>query len=113
MRQKQGVVALQKKLKHDLDIQVAEQRNKKKQIQQEEKQYFVHQCEDIQAWKETEQTKADEMKAKIMREKKDRDEQYELEKSLKRAEMERKKADEAQLVEKIVKEMEAERKTME
>merc|ERR1719456_446830 len=82
-------------------------------MSQEDQQYFKHQCEDIQTWKESEQLKADEMKAKIMREKTDRDEQYNLELSLKKAEQDKKKAEEAALVDKIVKEMESERKSME
>merc|ERR1719265_1826993 len=93
MRQKQGVIALQRKLKQDLDVQLSEQRRKKNQLQEEEKQYFKHQCEDIQAWKETEQMKADELKAKVTREKRDRDEQYQLEQSLKAAELDRKKTE--------------------
>merc|ERR1719265_1289161 len=88
MRQKQGVIALQRKLKQDLDVQLSEQRRKKNQLQEEEKQYFKHQCEDIQAWKETEQMKGDE--------------QNQLEQSLKAAELDKKKTEEAALVGKIV-----------
>merc|ERR1719159_2059414 len=62
MRQKAGVVQLQRKLRKDLDVQVQEHAKKKVLRKEEDQMYYIHQCEDLAHWKEVEQARADEMK---------------------------------------------------
>jgi len=54
LRQKQGVVALQKKLRMDLDQQVAERDAKKKQTTEEESRYHRNMLVELENWKERE-----------------------------------------------------------
>merc|ERR1719197_1212025 len=86
LRQKAGVLAMQQKLRLDLDRQVAEQRMKKQRQREEEQKYFMNQLVEIEQWKEMERAKAEELKAKAHKEKKDRDEQLDYERQLKNEE---------------------------
>merc|ERR1719181_1286292 len=63
---------------------------------------------ELERWKQTEQNRADELHQKVMREKKDRDEQLAYERHLKDEAANKKKQEESALVDKIVNEMEAE-----
>ena len=63
---------------------------------------------ELERWKKNEQSRAEELKNKLMKEKADRDEQLAFEQKLKGEELQKKKNEEEQLVEKIVNEMEAE-----
>merc|ERR1712118_484408 len=65
---------------------------------------------ELDRWKQTEQARTEEVKQKLMREKKDRDDQLAFERVLKNDASSKKKNEEAALVEKIVNEMEAEQK---
>merc|ERR1719263_1375706 len=75
LRQKAGVLAMQQKLRLDLDRQVADQRMKKQRQREEELKYFMNQLVEVEQWKEMERAKAEEPKHKAHKEKKDRDEQ--------------------------------------
>lgn len=108
MRQKQGVQALQRKLRKDLDIQVAERKAKADENQEEERRYHNNLMVELERWKQTEKSRAEELRQKLQREKKDRDEQLEYERHLKNVAETKKKEEEAKLVDKIVNEMEAE-----
>merc|ERR1719222_1084584 len=107
-RQKQGVSALQKKLRKDLDMQVAERKAKLNENAEEDRRYHNNSMVELERWKQTEQARAEELRQKLMREKKDRDEQLAYERQLKDEALQKKKAEESQLVDKIVNEMEAE-----
>merc|ERR550514_2381565 len=109
LRQKAGVLAMQQKLRLDLDRQVADQRMKKQRQREEEQKYFMNQLVEVEQWKEMERAKAEELKIKAQKEKRDRDEQLHYERQLKDEETNRKKEEEAALVEKIAREMEMER----
>merc|ERR1719487_2944897 len=113
LRQKAGVLAMQQKLRLDLDRQVAEQRMKKQRQRDEESKYFMNQLVEVEQWKEMERVKAEELKVKAHKEKRDRDEQLQYERMLKDEEKQRKKDEEAALVEKIAREMELEKERME
>eukprot|EP00927_Polykrikos_kofoidii_P076508 TRINITY_DN73589_c0_g1_i1.p1 TRINITY_DN73589_c0_g1~~TRINITY_DN73589_c0_g1_i1.p1 ORF type:complete len:522 (-),score=125.78 TRINITY_DN73589_c0_g1_i1:179-1681(-) len=113
MRQKMGVTALQRKLKTDLDNQVNEKQRKKREADEEEQRYHQNSMIELERWKATEQMRAEEMKNKLMREQKDRDEQLAFERKLKSDELQRKKDDESNLVQKIVNEMESEQRKFE
>jgi len=63
---------------------------------------------ELDRWKHTEKARAEEVKNKLLRERKDRDEQLAYERKLKAEAVNQKKAEEAQLVEKVVTEMEQE-----
>merc|ERR1719316_2049400 len=84
-RQKQGVQALQRKLRKDLDIQVAERKAKQTEGAEEERRYHNNLMVELERWKQTEQARAEELRQKLQREKKDRDEQLVYEKQLKKA----------------------------
>merc|ERR1719238_2283476 len=75
LRQKAGVMAMQQKLRLDLDRQVADQRMKKQRQREEEQKYYMNQLVEIEQWKEMERAKADELHHKAQKEKRDRDEQ--------------------------------------
>lgn len=107
-RQKQGVAALQRKLRKDLDVQVAERKAKLEEGTEEERRYHNNLMVELERWKHTEQARADELKTKMDRQKKDRDEQLGYERQLRDEAANKKKDEEAQLVDKIVTEMEAE-----
>lgn len=107
-RQKQGVQALQRKLRQDLDRQVAERKAKLDEATEEEKRYHNNLMVELERWKHTEQARSDELKEKNVREKKDRDEQLAYERHLKDEAANKKKDEEAALVDKIVNEMEVE-----
>merc|ERR1719408_299167 len=104
----QGVVALQRKLRKDLDFQVSERKAKLDEGQEEERRYHNNLMVELERWKQTEQARAEELKEKNVREKKDRDEQLAYERHLKDEAANKKKDEEAALVDKIVNEMEAE-----
>lgn len=108
LRQKQGVQALQRKLRKDLDAQVAERKAKLDENVEEDRRYHNNSMVELEKWKHTEQARAEELRQKLQREKKDRDEQLAYERSLKDEAATKKKNEEAQLVDKIVNEMEAE-----
>jgi len=107
-RQKQGVQALQRKLRKDLDLQVSEKKAKEGEGQEEERRYHNNLMVELDRWKQTEQARAEELRQKLQREKRDRDEQLAYERSLKDEASSKKKNEEAALVDKIVNEMEAE-----
>merc|ERR1740117_1333043 len=107
-RQKQGVGALQRKLRKDLDVQCAERKAKQSEGGEEERRYHNNLMVELERWKQTEQSRADELKQKNMREKNDRDEQLAYEHMLKDEAANKKKDEEAVLVDKIVNEMEVE-----
>merc|ERR1719456_277855 len=90
LRQKAGVLAMQQKLRLDLDRQVADQRMKKQRQREEEQKYFMNQLVEVEQWKEMERAKAEELKIKAQKEKRDRDEQLHYERQLKDEEMNRK-----------------------
>merc|ERR1719174_1833330 len=107
-RQKQGVQALQRKLRKDLDLQVAERKAKMDEGAEEERRYHSNLMVELDRWKQTEQSRAEEVKLKLAREKKDRDEQLAYERMLKDEAANKKKDEESSLVDKIVTEMEQE-----
>jgi len=107
-RQKQGVAALQRKLRKDLDMQVAERHARSDEHGEEERRYHNNLMVELERWKQTEQVRAEELRQKLQREKKDRDAQLAYEKQLKGDAANKKKDEEAALVDKIVTEMEAE-----
>jgi len=69
------VAALQRKLRKDLDLQVAERKAKMDEGAEEERRYHNNLMVELERWKQTEQSRAEELKQKLAREKKDRDEQ--------------------------------------
>merc|ERR1719181_1034468 len=83
LRQKAGVLAMQQKLRLDLDRQVADQRMKKQRQREEEQKYYMNQLVEIEQWKEMERAKDEELKEKAHKEKRDRDEQMQYERMLK------------------------------
>jgi len=107
-RQKQGVSALQRKLRKDLDMQVQERKAKMDENGEEERRYHNNLMVELERWKQTEQSRAEELKTKLQREKTDRDEQLAYEHQLKDEASNKKKDEESALVDKIVTEMEAE-----
>jgi len=113
IRQKMGVQALQRKMKMDLDNQVNEKHGKKREGDEEERRYHQNSMVELERWKATEQMRAEEMKHKLMKEKRDRDEQLEFERRLKTEELQKKKDEESNLVDKIVTEMEGEQRKFE
>eukprot|EP00747_Dinoflagellata_sp_TGD_P183457 gnl/TRDRNA2_/TRDRNA2_38339_c0_seq1.p1 gnl/TRDRNA2_/TRDRNA2_38339_c0~~gnl/TRDRNA2_/TRDRNA2_38339_c0_seq1.p1 ORF type:complete len:503 (-),score=166.14 gnl/TRDRNA2_/TRDRNA2_38339_c0_seq1:155-1663(-) len=113
LRQMQGVKALQRKMRADLDNQVSEKGGKEAFEKEEDRRYHQAQMVELERWKEREQAKAEEMKTKIMKEKSDRDEQFLFNQKLKADELKKKKDEEAKLVSKIVFEMEQEHKKYE
>jgi hypothetical protein len=113
LRQKAGVLAMQQKLRLDLDRQFADQRMKKQRQREEEQKYFMNQLVEVEQWKEMERAKVEELKIKAQKEKRDRDEQLQYERMLKDEEKQRKKEEEAALVDKIAREMEMEKERME
>mmetsp|Transcript_54609 Transcript_54609/g.97978 ORF Transcript_54609/g.97978 Transcript_54609/m.97978 type:complete len:507 (-) Transcript_54609:76-1596(-) len=113
LRQKAGVHALQKKLRKDLDAQVSERKAKLNENDEEERRYHSNMMIELERWKATEQARAEELRNKLMREKKDRDEQLAYERHLKDEAADRKRSEEAALVDKIVNEMEAEQRRFE
>merc|ERR1712151_715057 len=113
LRQQMGVKALQRKLRQDLDSQIALKQNKKGQEDEEERRYHQNSMVELERWKVMEQARDEEKTSKLMREKQDRDEQLNFERKMKDEELRKKKDEEANLVEKIVNEMEAEQKKFE
>merc|ERR1719231_1874407 len=75
VRQRLGLVDMQKKLRADLDKQVADQRRKKQRQREEEQRYFHNQMVEIEQWKEMEKEREVEVREEAHKEKADRDEQ--------------------------------------
>lgn len=113
LRQQLGVQALQRKLRMDLDQQVAEKEQKKTDAVDEERRYHQNSLMELERWKEQEQAREEEKHEQVMREKADRDAQLQYEKQLKSQEEQKRKDEEADLVEKIVDEMESEQNKFE
>lgn len=113
LRQQMGVKALQRKLRQDLDSQIALKQNKRSQEDEEEKRYHQNSMVELERWKVMEQSRDEEKKTKLQREKQDRDEQLNFERKLKDDETQKRKDEESNLVTKIVDEMEAEQKKFE
>jgi len=109
VRQKLGLHDMQKKLRADLDKQVADQRRKKQRQREEEQRYFHNQMVEIEQWKEMEKEREVETKEKAIKEKVDRDEQLEFERKRRDVEIAKTEKEEKALVEKIVREMEQEK----
>merc|ERR1719343_1906982 len=101
-----GVKALQKKLRMDLDGQVAQKQQRRAFEDEEDRRYHQNSMVELERWKEMEQMREQEKQQKIMREKEDRDAQLNFERKLKAEELQKKKDEEASLVDKIVSEME-------
>jgi len=112
MRQKLGLHDMQKKLRADLDKQVADQRRKKNRQREEEQKYFHNQMVEIEQWKEMEKERDAEMKAKAHKEKVDRDEQLAFDQKRRDEELAKQEKEEKALVSKIVREMEQEKVRM-
>merc|ERR1719387_1484534 len=112
MRQKLGQHDMQKKLRCDLDKQVADQRRKKNRQREEEQKYFHNQMVEIEQWKEMEKERDAEMKAKAHKEKQDRDEQLAFDQKRRDEELAKQEKEEKALVSKIVREMEQEKVRM-
>merc|ERR1712194_667265 len=108
LRQKLGVHALQRKLRMDLDQQVADKQMKRHEAVDEDSRYHQNSMIELERWKANEQVREIERQAQNMKETQDRDEQLAFERKLKAEEMQRKKDEEESLVEKIVTEMEGE-----
>lgn len=113
LRQQLGVKALQRKMRMDLDQQVAEKSKRKTDAVEEDRRYFENSLMEMERWKEQEQLRQDEKQQRIVKEKLDRDAQLEYERKLKDDELQKKKDEEASLVEKIVNEMELEQRRYE
>lgn len=113
LRQQLGVKALQRKMRMDLDQQVAEKSKRKTDAVEEDRRYFENSLMEMERWKEQEQLRQDEKQQRIVKEKLDRDAQLEYERKLKDEELQKKKDEEASLVEKIVNEMELEQRRYE
>merc|ERR1719446_1543191 len=64
-RQKQGVQALQRKLRKDLDLQVAERKAKQDEGHEEERRYHNNLMVELERWKHTEQARAEELRQKL------------------------------------------------
>merc|ERR1719296_736599 len=94
MRQQMGVKALQRKLRSDLDAQIALKHGKRAQEEDEDKRYHENSMVELERWKVMEQQRA-------------------FERKLKEEDVTKKKSEEANLVQKIVNEMEAEQKKFE
>jgi len=112
VRQRLGLVDMQKKLRADLDKQVADQRRKKQRQREEEQRYFHNQMVEIEQWKEMEKEREVEMKDKAIKEKSDRDEQLAFERKRRDEDLAKTEKEEKALVEKIVREMEQEKVRM-
>jgi len=112
MRQKLGLHDMQKKLRADLDKQVADQRRKKNRQREEEQKYFHNQMVEIEQWKEMEKERDAEMKTKAHKEKVDRDEQLAFDQKRRDEELAKQEKEEKALVSKIVREMEQEKVRM-
>merc|ERR1719221_595322 len=113
LRQKLGVQALQKKLRMDLDAQVADKQKKRENAQEEDRRYHQNSLVELERWKEMEQIREEDRHKKIMKEKTDRDAQLEFERNIKANEEQQKKDEESNLVEKIITEMETEQRKFE
>jgi hypothetical protein len=109
MRQKLGLHDMQKKLRADLDKQVADQRRKKNRQREEEQKYFHNQMVEIEQWKEMEKERDAEMRVKALKEKTDRDEQLAFDQKRRDEELSKQEKEEKALVSKIVREMEQEK----
>jgi len=113
LRQKLGVQALQRKLKMDLDAQVHEKSKRVQQAVEEDRRYHENSLMELERWKQQEQEREEEKKAKIVRQKEDREEQLKYDRVLREQQEQKRKAEESFLVEKIVTEMEADQKRFE
>mmetsp|Transcript_46386 Transcript_46386/g.110479 ORF Transcript_46386/g.110479 Transcript_46386/m.110479 type:complete len:504 (-) Transcript_46386:222-1733(-) len=113
LRQKQGVLALQRKLRTDLDNQVSEKRMKSDIQGDEDRRYHKNLMLELDNWNKREQARIEERRRKLQKEKRDRDEQLEYERKLKGEASQKKKEEESALVTKIVNEMESEQKKFE
>merc|ERR1719453_2475552 len=109
LRQQASTKEMQRKLRLDLDKQVADQRRKKQKQREEEKRYFANQMVEIEQWKVMEVEREVEVKDKNIKEKIDRDEQLAFERRRRDAELVKQEAEEKALVEKIQREMEQEK----
>jgi hypothetical protein len=113
LRQRLGMQALQKKMRGDLDGQMHERRSRADQLKHEETKYHHSAMAELERWKMAEKSRDEERYHKVMKEKRDRDEQLEFERQLKAQEQQQKKHEEGALVQKIVVEMEAEQRRFE
>jgi hypothetical protein len=113
LRQRLGMQALQKKMRSDLDGQMQERRKKSEEIKQEDTKYHKSAMAELERWKAAERAREEERYNKVMREKKERDEQLEFERQLKAREKQEKAMEETTLVNKIITEMEAEQRRFE
>lgn len=113
LRQRLGMQALQKKMRGDLDGQMHERLKRKDVIKEEDTKYHKSAMAELERWKMAEKSREEERYHKVMKEKRDRDEQLDFERSLKAEEQSQKKHEESALVQKIVVEMEAEQRRFE
>merc|ERR1711972_955649 len=79
IRQHMGVKALQKKLRMDLDQQVAQKQTRRTEENEEEHRYHQNSMVELERWKQMEQLREEEKHQKLMREKEDRDAQLNFE----------------------------------
>lgn len=112
-RSKQQYNVMQEKLRTDLDRQVADMRMKKQKDRDNDKKYHLSQISEVEAWKESEHSKAQELRKRAQQEQVERDAQLAAERSSKQAEKTKKRAEEQDLVEKIAREMEMEKQRIE
>jgi len=63
-REKAGITALRQRMRHELDRQVAEQKERARLAKEEEKKWFESQSEEWAQWRNMEQVKKDHEKAK-------------------------------------------------
>eukprot|EP00746_Dinoflagellata_sp_MGD_P167638 gnl/MRDRNA2_/MRDRNA2_98437_c0_seq1.p1 gnl/MRDRNA2_/MRDRNA2_98437_c0~~gnl/MRDRNA2_/MRDRNA2_98437_c0_seq1.p1 ORF type:complete len:488 (+),score=185.79 gnl/MRDRNA2_/MRDRNA2_98437_c0_seq1:83-1546(+) len=112
-RSKQQYNVMQEKLRTDLDRQVADMRLKKQKDRESDKKYHLSQISEIEAWKESEHSKAQELRARAQQEQVERDAQLAAERSSKQAAKNKKREEEQNLVEKIAREMELEKQRLE
>lgn len=113
LRQKIGTQALQRKMRMDLDHQVQEKLSRKHADDSEEEKYHQNSVAELERWKSAEEARMEEMRQKLQREKRDRDEQLAFNQKLKREADQQKKDEEAALVGKILRDMDAEQQKFE
>jgi len=111
-RQKQQFGIMQEKLRLDLDRQVADTRLKKQKTKENDMKYHLTQISELDAWKELEESKAQDIRNKNEKEKVERDVLLKTLQDNRQAEKLKKQKEEQSLVDKIAKEMEVEKQRL-
>lgn len=112
-RQKAGITALRQRMRAELDKQVAEQKERNNQVKEEEKKWFESQCEEWSQWRDMEEMKKEQDKAKAASMKASREEQVCHLRKLRAEEAKKKKDEDLELVEKVAVEVEKDKKQAE